>query len=188
MPQPTTKSPLKFAYLLIPFTPLLPEKIKYPLLYIPLLLKAYAIVFAFPCSTILLTNSAPSLLVLGTLNGVAVSISALGRATGPAIIGWAFTVGIETGYGILAWWILAGFAVVAAVPVWWLVEGEGFGGKADEDARREEEEEEEGRGEEADETTPLNGEGVRKVRSHGSAGSRRSLHRRISEPGGEGGG
>jgi hypothetical protein len=33
----------------------------------------------------MLTNSSPSLRVLGTLNGVAVAVAALGRAAGPAV-------------------------------------------------------------------------------------------------------
>lgn len=42
-------------------------------------------IFAFPCSTILLTNSSPTLRLLGTLNGIAVTLSAMGRAVGPAV-------------------------------------------------------------------------------------------------------
>ena len=98
-----------------------------------MIVKWTASIFAFPCSTILLTNSASSLAILGTLNGVAVSISALGRAAGPFIAGWAFTEGAETGYAILPWWILAALALVGAAPIWWLTELKGFGGDVDEE-------------------------------------------------------
>ena len=93
-----------------------------------MLLKCWASIFAFPCSTILLTNSASSLRILGTLNGVSTSVSALGRAAGPAIAGWTFSYGVEKGYVILPWWTLAICAVLGAIPVWWLVELDGFDG------------------------------------------------------------
>lgn len=79
----------------------------------------------------MLTNSAVSLRVLGTLNGVATSVSALGRAAGPAIGGSTFSWGVDVGYVVVPWWTLAVLAALGAVPVWWLVEMEGFGGEAD---------------------------------------------------------
>jgi hypothetical protein len=87
--------------------------------------------FAFPCSTILLTNSASSLRILGTLNGIATSVGAIGRALGPAIGGSTFTYGVKVGYVILPWWTLSFIATLAAIPSFWVVEGEGFGGDAD---------------------------------------------------------
>jgi hypothetical protein len=91
-----------------------------------MLVKCFAVIFAFPCSVILLTNSASSLRILGTLNGFAVSISAVGRAAGPALGGAAFTWGLEHGYVITPWWLLGGIAVIGAIPIWYLVEMEGF--------------------------------------------------------------
>jgi hypothetical protein len=91
-----------------------------------MVVKCFAVIFAFPCSVILLTNSAVSLRILGTLNGFAVSISAVGRAIGPAIAGGAFTWGVEKGYVITPWWLLGIIALAGAVPIWYLVEMEGF--------------------------------------------------------------
>ena len=88
--------------------------------------KSYASIFAFPCCIILLTNSASSVRILGTLNGIAVSVSALGRAAGPFLAGWTFTVGVQHSIGVLPWWFLALCAAAAAVPVWWLEEGKSF--------------------------------------------------------------
>lgn len=114
-------------YLATPFTALLPTgPLRERVNLVLMLFKGFCAIFSFPCSTILLTNSAASLKVLGTLNGVATSISALGRAAGPAISGWAFTAGVDAGYIILSWWILALIAVIGAIPVWWLVEMDGF--------------------------------------------------------------
>ena len=116
-------------YLLTPFTALLPTPLtQQTAMFAVMFCKCWGVIFAFPCSTILLTNSAVSLRILGTLNGVATSVSALGRAAGPAIGGSTFSLGVDTGYVIVPWWILAALAAIGAVPVWWLVEMEGFGG------------------------------------------------------------
>ena len=69
-----------------------------------------------------------SLRSLGTLNGVATSISAVGRAVGPVFEGWMFSLGLENGYVIVPWWTLAAIAVLGMIPVWYLVEMEGFAG------------------------------------------------------------
>jgi hypothetical protein len=91
-----------------------------------MVLKSFAVIFAFPCSIILLTNSAASLRILGTLNGFAVSISAVGRAIGPAMSGAAFTWGLEKGYVITPYWLLGTIAAVGGIPIWYLVEMPGF--------------------------------------------------------------
>lgn len=119
-------------YLATPFTALLPTPLTQQIgMFLIMLVKCFAAIFAFPCITILLTNSAVSLRILGTLNGVATSVSALGRAIGPALGGAMFEVGADQGWAILPWWVLAGFAVVGAIPVWWIVEVDGFGGSED---------------------------------------------------------
>lgn len=97
-------------------------------------------IFAYPCSTILLTNSASSLRTLGTLNGFATSSAAIGRAAGPALSGAVFTIGVKAGYVIAPFWMLTLIAMFAAIPVFWLVESDGFGGD-DEVSDSEDEEE-----------------------------------------------
>ena len=123
------------AYIMTPFTALLPTPTTQQIgILVIMMFKCWAAIFAFPCTTILLTNSAVSLRILGTLNGVAVSISAIGRAAGPAIGGYTFSVGVDKGYGILPWWILGCFGILGAITPWWLVEMEGFGGSSDDSA------------------------------------------------------
>ncbi|MCJ1382961.1 hypothetical protein MMC17_006074 [Xylographa soralifera] len=130
-------------YLLTPFTVLLPTPLTQQIaIFCVMLLKSCAGIFAFPCTTILLTNSARSLKLLGTLNGVATSLSAIGRALGPTIGGGVFTLGIDLGYLIIPWFTIAGLAALGNVPVWWLIEMDGFGGAEDSDSDEEEEEEE----------------------------------------------
>ena len=116
-------------YIITPFTALFPTSLSQQIgMFCVMMVKCFAAIFVFPCTTILLTNSAVSLRILGTLNGVATSTSALGRAAGPALTGWMFSVGVNKGYVILPYWVLAGFATLGAITPWWLIEMEGFGG------------------------------------------------------------
>lgn len=115
--------------------------------------KSFAVIFAFPCSIILLTNSAVSLRILGTLNGFAVSISAVGRAIGPALGGVAYTFGLEHGYVITPWWLLGVIAMIGAIPIWFLVEMEGFS-KTDNESSSDEESDDEDMGLETVEEDP----------------------------------
>ncbi|KAI9742884.1 MAG: hypothetical protein M1818_003613 [Claussenomyces sp. TS43310] len=121
-------------FLVTPYTALIQDSVlQQAAIFSIMVVKSFAGIFAFPCCTIMLTNSALSLRVLGTLNGVATSVSAIGRATGPALIGSFFTLGIERGYMIMPWWILAAIATIGIIPVLMLVEMEGFGGSDDRD-------------------------------------------------------
>ncbi|EXJ76833.1 hypothetical protein A1O3_10478 [Capronia epimyces CBS 606.96] len=132
-------------YIATPFTALLPtDSARQGVMMLLMLVKGFCGIFAFPCSTILLTNSAATLKVLGTLNGVATSISAVGRAAGPALAGGTFTAGVDIGYVVISWWTLALVAVVGAVPVWSLVEMEGFSSGQDDEDEEELEDEEDG--------------------------------------------
>ncbi|KAK3059903.1 hypothetical protein LTS18_009797 [Coniosporium uncinatum] len=112
------------------------------------LCKGLAGSFAFPCSTILLTNSAGSLAGLGTLNGIATSVSAVGRAAGPVVGGSLFTLGVKHGVVGAPFWVLGALAVVGAVPAFWLVEGEGFGD--DDEGSEQDTEEDDGEGGDGD--------------------------------------
>lgn len=88
----------------------------------------------------MLTNSAASLRLLGTLNGVATSVSAIGRAAGPFFAGTAFSWGLERGYVIVAWWMLGFIAILGAIPIFMLVEMEGFNRASDDEDESDDEE------------------------------------------------
>lgn len=119
-------------YFFVPFTALLPDQTSQQFaIFGFMILKGFTTTFAFPSATILLTNSASSLRILGTLNGLATSAGAVGRAAGPAIGGFVFTIGVQRGFMIAPWWLLSAIALVSAIPTFWLVEGEGFGGHDD---------------------------------------------------------
>ena len=119
-------------YILTPFPSLMPTLLgKQVVIFLLMFWKCWLGIFAFPCSTILLTNSAASLNILGTLNGIATSTSAIGRAAGPFLGGTTFTLGVDAGYVIIPWWILAMIATIAAIPVFFLKEMDGFGATSD---------------------------------------------------------
>jgi MFS family permease len=112
-------------FFLTPFIALTPEPFRIPSVLLILFAKLGSIIFAIPCCTILLTNSASSVTVLGTLNGVATSVSALGRAAGPALIGTVFSWGVERGYVIIPWWLLSALTLTSVIPAIWIVEQDG---------------------------------------------------------------
>jgi hypothetical protein len=131
------------AYFIMPFTALLPDQRSQVITaFAVMMVKCFCGIFAFPCSTILITNSAASLRVLGTLNGIATSVSAIGRAAGPAMGGAFFTLGVKRGFVIAPWWLFSFLAILAAIPVFYLEEGEGFGGDEGDETDEEEFEEE----------------------------------------------
>ncbi|OBT39479.1 hypothetical protein VE00_10126 [Pseudogymnoascus sp. WSF 3629] len=124
-----------------PYTALIQNPIRQQLAMFSLMIvKAFCGIFMFPCSTIMLTNSAASLRLLGTLNGVATSVSSIGRAAGPFFAGAAFSWGLERGYVIVAWWMLGFVAILGAIPIFMLVEMEGFNQASDDEDGSDDEE------------------------------------------------
>ncbi|KAK1972264.1 major facilitator superfamily transporter [Colletotrichum sublineola] len=108
-------------YMLTPYVVLFESSTgRYAALMIVMFVKAFAVIIGFPCMTILLTNSASSLRILGTLNGFATMFSGFGRAFGPAAAGAAFSWGVARGYIIVAYWFLALTALLGAVPIYML--------------------------------------------------------------------
>merc|ERR1711939_346491 len=64
-----------------------------------LLVKTVAAVGGLTSALLLITNSAPNHNVLGTLNGIAQSLSAAGRAAGPFLSGGLFTLTLRAPKG-----------------------------------------------------------------------------------------
>lgn len=121
-----------FVYFITPYTSLLPTPAtRFAAILTVMMIKAFAIIIAFPSTTILLTNSATSLRILGTLNGFATMFSGLGRAVGPASTGWAFSWGVEHGYIVSAYFFLGIISAIGAIPVFMIVEGQGPTASAD---------------------------------------------------------
>ncbi|KAI9857820.1 MAG: hypothetical protein M1824_004551 [Vezdaea acicularis] len=112
-------------YFIVPYLVLLPPHLRLLGIYLCLMLKVIAAVLAYPSNAILLTNSAPSALVLGTINGVAASTASLARAFGPTISGLVQSAGLKLGYSGVAWWAGAAVCVLGAVETLWMVETKG---------------------------------------------------------------
>ncbi|SPQ18812.1 ea73b43c-9629-4714-a883-43897362c394 [Thermothielavioides terrestris] len=125
-------------YFLTPYTALIQDTTaRYAVFLAIMLVKGVVVIIGFPCTTILLTNSASSLRILGTLNGFATTFSGLGRAIGPAAVGAVFSWGVREGYAIAPWWLLGTVALLGAIPPLFIVEADGPTrslGAGDEDA------------------------------------------------------
>jgi hypothetical protein len=102
-------------YITTPYLALLPDTARTWGIYAIIIWKCTFATFAYPANAILLTNSAPSLLLLGTINGVAASTASLCRAFGPTVSGYLYSLGLRLGYSGLAWWCTALFTVLGAV-------------------------------------------------------------------------
>lgn len=114
-------------YFVLPYTALIQSpNMQFAALLVILLFKGFAVIVGFPCITILLTNSAPTMRILGTLNGFAVTFSGIGRALGPMSVGATFSWGVKKGYVIPSFWLLSLIALGQAIPTWMIVEGKGI--------------------------------------------------------------
>lgn len=102
-------------YLVTPYAVLLPQSLRMAGVYGLVIWKCTFATMAYPSNAILLTNSAPSLLLLGTINGVAASTASLSRAFGPTVSGFLFSAGLGIHCPVLAWWCSALIAVAGAV-------------------------------------------------------------------------
>lgn len=112
-------------YLVVPYLVLLPPSLQTPGIYLCLLWKITSHVLAFPSNAILLTNSAPSALVLGVINGVSASTASLARACGPTVTGILHSWGLQLGSAGLAWWASGLICLLGAIESLWLEEGPG---------------------------------------------------------------
>jgi hypothetical protein len=101
-------------YLTTPYLVLLPDKWRLAGVYAVVIWKCTFATMAYPSNAILLTNSAPSLLMLGTINGIAASTASLSRAFGPTVSGFLFSAGLRLGYSGLAWWCSAVISLAGA--------------------------------------------------------------------------
>ncbi|KAF3931117.1 hypothetical protein ABW20_dc0108232 [Dactylellina cionopaga] len=114
-------------YLITPYTLAIPSvKGAYLAWSVIILCKSVARVFSFTSIAILITNTASSIRVLGTLNGFATSTAAMGGAIGPSIFGWMFSVGQKGMWTTIPW---VGLVCVAGMMWFWipmLQEGNGI--------------------------------------------------------------
>lgn len=81
--------------------------------------------FALPSQIILVNNASPHLSRLGTLHGIAQSVSSAARTLGPISWSWLLGYGLSRGIVGLAYWGMAVFAVAGAAVSWFAREGNG---------------------------------------------------------------
>ena len=110
-------------YLLVPYLVLLPQRLQMPGVYLCLLWKITAHVFAFPSNAILLRNSAPSS-HLGMVNGAGASFASLSRALGPTVTGLIHSWGLDVGTNGVAWWANGLVCLAGALESLWIEEVE----------------------------------------------------------------
>lgn len=109
-------------YLLVPYISLVPDSLKLPMIYAVLVWKVTAQAFAFPSSSIMLANSAPSSKVLGSINGAAASAASACRAFGPTVSGLLQSAGLSIGTLGLPWWVNVVIAALGALISMFMVE------------------------------------------------------------------
>ena len=81
--------------------------------------------FALPANIILINNCSPHPSVLGTVHGVAQSVSSVARTVGPVAGSALFGLGYDIGVVSLAYWALAGVAITGFIVSGWVREGDG---------------------------------------------------------------
>ncbi|KAH8879706.1 MFS general substrate transporter [Thozetella sp. PMI_491] len=101
-------------YLVTPYLVLLPESLRMVGIYSLIVFKNTLGTLAYPSNAVLLANSAPSQLSLGTINGIAASTASLCRTLGPLVSGALYTFGLQTGYSVIPWWVSGAVTIVGA--------------------------------------------------------------------------
>lgn len=124
-------------YFFTPYLVLLPESVRMIGVYTAVIWRCTFQSLVYPSNAILLTNSAPNLKTLGTINGVAASTASLCRALGPTVSGFLYAMGLSTGYSGLAWWCNCVIAILGAVLSFQVTEPQG--GRMDEKTDEDEE-------------------------------------------------
>jgi hypothetical protein len=103
-------------YLIVPFVSSFPDSLISPGVYLSLILQGLYGIIVFPCALIMLKNATPSPLVLGRVNGLAMSACCLARTLSCPLVGWTYALGGSAA----AWFSLAGVAVLGAIQLYWV--------------------------------------------------------------------
>lgn len=89
-------------------------------IYASLFLQNFFGIISVPCALILLKNATPSPLVLGRVNGLAMSAVCLSRTLSSPLVGVVY----DFGGSAAAWGTCAAVAVLGAVQLWWVPRGD----------------------------------------------------------------
>ena len=123
------------AYSLAPYLAIIPSSTKPPAqasgllvwagVCLVLFIQVLARTFAIPALAILINNCSPHPSVLGTVHGVAQSVSSASRTIGPVLGGFGFGIGLSKGVVGGMWWALAGMAGLGWAASGFIWEGDG---------------------------------------------------------------
>lgn len=116
------------AYLLMPFLVILPRIpwIVWPSFTFVVSLQVLSRTFALPAAIILVNNCVTDPSILGTVHGVAQSISSGARTLGPMLGGWGLGLGLANNMVGGVWWALAVEALIGWALLWSIHEGKGI--------------------------------------------------------------
>lgn len=116
------------AYALLPFVVILPRiaYLVWPSFAIIVFLQVVSRTFALPAGIILINNCISNPLILGTVHGVAQSITSAARTLGPMVGGWGLGLGLKYNIVGAVWWGLAAEALLDWVLLWTVYEGNGI--------------------------------------------------------------
>lgn len=112
-------------YAIVPYLSFLPKRLQIPGAFLCLIWRTTNQTLSYPSNAILLTNTAPSMLVLGIINGVAASCASLSRAFGPTLAGMIHSWALGKGYVGISWWVSGLICIIGAVESLWLREVKG---------------------------------------------------------------
>jgi hypothetical protein len=116
------------AYLLMPFLVLIPRNplLVWPAFTLVVALQVVSRTFALPAAIILVNNCVTDSTVLGTVHGIAQSISSGARTLGPFLGGWGLGMGLKNNIVGAVWWALAVEATLGWILTWTIYEGKGI--------------------------------------------------------------
>lgn len=103
-------------YIIVPFVSALPTELESYGLYLSLVFQAFFGIIVFPCALILMKNATPSPLVLGRVNGMAMSACCLARTVSSPLIGLIYSLGGSAA----AWFGLAIVSVIGIIQLYWV--------------------------------------------------------------------
>lgn len=104
------------AYVVMPFLTAMPSALVSPGIYLSMVLQSFFGIVLMPCALILLKDATPSPLVLGKVNGLAMSACCLARTLSPPLVGIIYSAGGSAA----AWFSCAGVAVIGIVQLLWV--------------------------------------------------------------------
>lgn len=116
------------SYILMPFLVILPRIpwIVWPCFTFVVSLQVISRTFALPAAIILVNNCVTDPSILGTVHGVAQSISSAARTLGPILGGWGLGLGLANNMVGAVWWALAVEAFLGWLVLWSIYEGRGI--------------------------------------------------------------